>query len=305
MVNGALYGTLRGAWVDALAARPRQKSKRRRGAGSGQFRYFESEAGWIRYYDSGGNKPPLMTAPDGPCAIEHYAELIRDLSGQFRVICLDMPGNGFSFPAIGYGFGLEQTSNMLLELLDHLQVDRTILAFTCANSLFAINLVQRFPQRVTHLVLAQIPSLAGMLDWKRYNIPRPLTVPVLGQCLGKLWKYKLASGWFSLALPRQSEFKPDLRQQALAVLQGGGCFCLSSLVQAASHYREAQLLGVECPVLMVYGDQDYSHRHSRFESLRETIPQARLIAYPGCGHFPNLERREDYVRDLKGFVMEY
>lgn len=291
-----------GSWVDTCMALPFRSSRRKQGSQGGEFQYITTSAGLLRYVDTGGDKPPLLTTPDGPCVIEHLRELIRDLSHDFRVICFDMPGMGFSFPAWRYDFGTKATTDCIAELMDHLCVSKVILAFTCANGLFAMNFAKQYPARVSHLILGQTPSLAGLLNWKHYNIPKLLTLPVAGQILGGLSKRQLAMKWFSLSLPRESEFKTAFQQQAVEAMSHGGCFCLPSLVQAAVRVEAEETKGVQCPVLMVYGDADFSHRHTDFNGLLETIPEAKLIAYPGCGHFPNLERRADYVADVKQFV---
>src|SRR5258707_2393635 len=111
------------------------------------MRYVETAAGRLRVLDTGGGKPSLVLTPDGPCVIEHYDGLIRSFAERFRVVCFDMPGLGFSFPSRGYAFGVAETADAIVALLDALSIPKASFAFTCANGCFAMNLAVRYPQR--------------------------------------------------------------------------------------------------------------------------------------------------------------
>lgn len=292
-----------GTIVDTFLSYPNRKRKRDTGKRDPAFGYVNTYAGYIRILDSGGNKPVLLTIPDAPCVIEHHRALIDQLSDSFRVICFEMPGSGFSFPSRKYSFEIPETADLILEVLDRLNVEQAALAFTCVNGLHAMNFAARFPDRVSHLTLAQIPSVAGMRDWTGHNIPSPLRMPYVGQIAGRLFAKTLTERWFSMSLPRPSEHMEPMTNIALENMGSGGCFCLSSIVQGAERTPDDAMLGASAPTLMIYGDTDYSHRHTDFTKLTDTVPQATVKKYEGCGHFPHLERTADYVSDLKKFVL--
>lgn len=254
------------------------------------MRYLETHAGPLRAMDTGGSKPALVLTPDGPCVIEHYDVLIKRFSEQFRVICFDMPGIGFSFPSRGYRFGIAETADIIVELLDALSVPRAAFAFTCANGFFAMNLAKRYPHRVSHLVLAQTPSFDDMRKWTDRNIPKLLRVPYVGQAVSAVKAEYLATRWFNRALPRGSQHKSDFVARARNALQAGGCFCLASLVQGLLRSQHDDLRDVRCPTLAIHGDSDFSHKQTDFTSITDLIPHAQVVAFRGCGHFPNLER---------------
>lgn len=293
---------MNGSIVDTLITLPRRRRARARGASESGFGFIETNAGQLRFVDTGGNKPVVLTTPDGPCVIEHYRELIKELSANFRVICFDLPGFGFSFPSSRYGFGRDETTDAIVELLDALSVSRAIVAFTCVNGLTAMDLAKRHADRVSHLVLAQTPSADGMRKWADRNIRSVLRVPYVGQIAGAIGARYLATHWFNLSLPKNSEHKPCLVKRARHAVETGGCFCLASLVQGSLRSPDEAVLGVACPTLMIHGDNDFSHKHTDFQSLTGTIPHARIITFEGCGHFPNLERCPDYVEHLQRFV---
>ena len=293
---------MNGAVIDTLITSFGRVAARKRGAQELNLRYIRTKAASLRVSDTGGNKPVLVLTPDGPCVIEHFDALIKDFSENFRVVCFDMPGTGFSFPNHGYRFGIAETADAVVELLDALSIAKAAFAFTCANGFFAMNLAKRYPQRISHLVLAQTPSFASMRGWADRNIPGLLRVPYLGQAVTALKVEHLATRWFSRALPRGSENKTTFVAHARKALQSGGCFCLASLVQGMFQIQDDDTSGVQCPTLAIYGDSDFSHKLTKFHSIIESIPHARVLQFEGCGHFPNLEQASRYVDHVKQFL---
>jgi pimeloyl-ACP methyl ester carboxylesterase len=294
---------MNGAIVDGFLTSFRSARARKRAARAPGMRFVRTRGGQLRVIDTRGNKPALVLTPDGPCVIEHYADLIGRFSGRFRVICFDMPGIGFSFPKLGYGFRIAESADLIVELLDALSVPKAAFAFTCANGFFAMNLAKRYPQRVSHLAVAQTPSFEGMRRWADNNIPGLLRVPLLGQAVAAIKAEFLATHWYDLALPRGSEHKGGFAAQARNALHGGGCFCLASVVQGLLQANDDDIRGIQCPTLAIHGDKDFSHRGTDFHAITGAIPHAQVVAFPGCGHFPNLERSAEYVDQVQRFLL--
>ena len=295
---------MNGAIVDSFLTSFRRARARKRGARESIIRYVRTRAGPLRVMDTGGAKPPLVLTPDGPCVIEHFGALIEGFSEQFRVVCFDMPGVGFSFPSYGYQFGVSETTDVIVELLDAVSIGKAAFAFTCANGFFAMNLAKRYPQRVSHLVLGQTPSLDAMRKWADRNIPKALRIPFVGQAVTAVRAEFLATRWFDRALPRGSEHKSGFVARAQAALHEGGCFCLASVVQGMLDIDEDEVRGVGCPTLAIHGDSDFSHKHTDFHSITDPIPHAQLVSFKGCGHFPNLERVSEYAEHVRRFVQQ-
>lgn len=291
---------IHGTVMDTLLTLPKRGKRR-----NSSDKFIDTTAGQLRYVDTGGDKPVLLTTPDAPCVIEHHQALTGILSNDFRVVIFEMPGCGRSFPSATYGFTAAETANAIKELLDALNIEQAALAFSCVNSLHALNFAQRFPHRVNHLALVQIPSVASFREqWVADNIPKPLTIPVVGQLIGQLTAEKLSDKWFDVSLPRPSDYRLPFKKLSHESLHAGGCFCLSSIVQGALRSPNADMLGAAVPADMVYGNEDFSHRNSNFQTFSDTMPLATITEYTGCGHFPNLERPEEYAGHLRGFILE-
>jgi len=265
--------------------------------GTPPTRRIETPAGVVRVYDSGSNLPCVVMAPDGPNVIEHYAVLISLLSEKFRVVCFDMPGFGYSHPKPFYRHSLDQGAHAILGVLRRLGIKRATLAFSCANGFYALRAAKLAPRRITNLVLSQTPSLSAMHAWTDRVIPRLLRVPVAGQVGAWLFRRKAAASWYGMALPRTTEAR-CFREQALAALNTGACFCLAGVVQGLAKESIASLQGTTVPCTMIWGDGDHSHRPTDPYSLHECVPGADIVHFQDCGHFPDLEQPVRFARVL-------
>lgn len=292
-MNGALLDH----WLSSLQGGQTQKRSLGR-----EMALVPTSAGLLRVLDSGGDRPAILLTPDGPCVIEHYLELIETLRDSFRVICFDMPGFGFSFPGRRYRLGIEETADAIIELMDASSVSSAILAFSCANGFFALNLALRYPDRVNGLILSQTPSLDSMRRWADRIVPKPLHIPFVGQIAMAAAAKRFAGGWFDIALPRDSEQKTFFIERAQQAVSAGGRFCLASLVQGLAQGENGDVQTVDCPVLAIHGDKDFSHKHTDFSSLKTHIPHARLDTFEGCGHFPDLERQDHFSGLVRRFA---
>ncbi|HTD02562.1 alpha/beta hydrolase [Undibacterium sp.] len=267
------------------------------------LRYVATPHGLVRTFDTATGKPCVLLVPDGPNVIEHYGRLIQLLKDDFRVVCFDMPGFGFSLPDAAYRHSLDQGAQAVLQVMDALDIPSATLAFSCANGLYAIRAACIAPGRVNSLFLAQTPSLRAMHAWTSRMIPWPLRVPVLGQLLAWLFRKKLAHAWYRTALPKNTDSAP-FREIAGRAFAAGGCFCLAGVVQGLIKETPAAVAGVEIPCTMLWGSLDKSHRQTAPESLLDCVPHAEIIRMDGCGHFPDIEQPERYAQLLMAHMQK-
>lgn len=264
-------------------------------------RNISTPVGSVRIYDSAtdnrSTKPCVILVPDGPNVIEHYDALIALLTPHLRVVCFDMPGFGFSLPQSNYAHSLNQGAQAVLGVMDALKIDTATLAFSCANGFYALRAAQTAPQRITRLVLSQTPSLTAMHAWTSRVVPWPLRVPVLGQLAGWLFKRKAARSWYGIALPRSTDAAP-YQEKTLNAFNSGACFCLAGVVQGLAREAPASLHGVTTPCTIVWGALDHSHKYTQPQSFIDCAPQADIVHFADCGHFPDLEQPARYAQVL-------
>ncbi len=247
-----------------------------------------TDYGDIRVLDTNESKPVILCVPDAPNVIEHHLTLIKELSKNFRVICFELPGVGFSYPNHRYDYSMVKASRLIINVMDILKVPRAALAFSCSNGFYAIKTAELFPDRVSQLFLSQTPSLNSMNEWSRSAIPNILKYPVIGQLSNLLLDKKLAKIWYKYSLPKDAD-ATEYQNIALNSLNTGGCFCLSGLVQGLKKDLSVSLELLETPSTLIWGKKDYTHRKTNNQSLLEHIPNCEIIEFENSGHFPDLE----------------
>ena len=256
--------------------------------------YISTDYGTVRLFDTGGDKPALISVPDGPNVIEHHLNLIEKLSKNFRVICFEFPGFGFSRPTLSYDYSISTSAALILNVMDILEIDRAALSFSCSNGFYAIKAAEMAPDRISWLFLAQTPSLLSMKKWTTDAVPKILTLPIIGQITNAVMEKKLAHIWYHYALPKNID-KSGYRETALHSLKNGGCFCLSGLVQGLQREIGASLQALDVPATLFWGKKDHTHRNTDGHTITEHLPHCEVIEFDNCGHFPELENPDRYV----------
>lgn len=251
--------------------------------------------GVVRALDTGGHKPAILNIPDGPNVIEHHQELIAKLSKNFRVICFELPGLGFSYPNSIYDYSFPKASKLIINLMDILKVDKTALAFSCSNGLYAMKTAELFPERINRLFLSQTPSLHSMNKWTEDAIPKILKYPLIGQLVNLFSAKKFARVWYKYALPKTTDIS-KYQNTALNSLNNGGCFCLSSLVQGLDKEKNTTIKVMDIPSTLIWGTKDYTHRKTNNKSIKEHLPNCEIVEFNNSGHFPELEETDRYVQ---------
>ncbi|HSW26231.1 MAG TPA: alpha/beta hydrolase, partial [Burkholderiaceae bacterium] len=67
----------------------------------------------------------------------------------------------------------------------------------------------------------------------------------------------------------------------------------------------AEVDRIECPVLLVTGDEDVVAPPQAVRAMAEKLHRARsvhVVVLPRCGHWTPVERPEECARELRGFL---
>ena len=85
--------------------------------------------------------------------------------------------------------------------------------------------------------------------------------------------------------------RPGTRAAALAAIRG------QSYREVEGRYRT-----IDKPVLLLWGREDRVTPLAIGERLSRELPNAKLVVYPGCGHFPMIEAEKPSTRELAAFL---
>lgn len=211
--------------------------------------------------------------------------------GRYRVIRYDLRGHGKSVapgePYTGY--------DDLRSVLDALGISRATLIGLSAGSELAVNFAIAYPDRVTRLVLAA-PGLGG------YKVPPlPWLQPVLeaaaagdGERAARLWAETPI-----MAIRSNSSATPVVTS---LVMSNARLWTSRRTEQPLSPPAVSRLSEINCPVLVIVGDQDLPHIREIAGVITRGVPGARLVVIPGAGHIVNLDAPGPFNNAVEAFL---
>lgn len=253
------------------------------------------------YHDAGGGPPVLLIHGSGPgvSAWANWRGVLPALAATGRrAIAPDIVGFGYTERPPGFSFDRESWVGHLVGFLDALGLDRVSIIGNSFGGALALWLATRHPQRVDRLVLM---GSAGT--------PFPLT-----SGLDAVWGYEPSERNMRRLLEifsfDRSYLGPDLaRLRYQASIRPGAHESYAAMFPAprqravdALALDDATLRTVPHETLIVHGREDNVIPLEASLRLHELIPRSRLHVFGRCGHWTQIERREEFLHLLGGFL---
>jgi pimeloyl-ACP methyl ester carboxylesterase len=239
------------------------------------------------YRIAGGGTEGLLLLPGAVGGGEAYFALAESLSGELRSILIEYP----------IVTGLDEMLSSLAGLLEREGIERTAVLGSSFGGMVAQAFRLRFPERTSRVVLSSTgpPDSARASRNERWlallrHVPMPLVRALLRLLIRKLLS----------RVPREREFWQKYYERALRGL---------SREQLESQYRVAIDFDLDCEapgppgeILLLEGSEDsVASRRSR-EALKSAYPGARVHTFEGAGHGLLLERPEEWLSVVAGFL---
>jgi pimeloyl-ACP methyl ester carboxylesterase len=202
-------------------------------------------------------------------------------------------------PGFGQSGGFDQIDNVedmafhYVELLDALGLEQVMLGGVSLGGWIAAEFAARWPERVAKLWIADAPGLwvesEPLPDLFRYMQDRDK--------LRELLFHDPHGYMASLVIKDQ----PD-EQQMLNAFQA--MTVLARLVWERPYDPKlaARLHRVQCPTLLLWGENDRLVPPSYGGAYKQCLPQAVFKRIPQCGHLPMFEKEDEFVGALLEFL---
>lgn len=276
----------------------------------GQGSLIETRAGVLEYAVA-GDGPPLMMIHGTGGGFDQgllFAAALRQRG--FRIIAPSRFGYlGSSFPDDA---SPAHQSDALVDLLDHLGIDRLPMVGGSAGALTAAEFAVRHPDRCSHLGLLVPAANLTMRDPVVFTGPQRLAVnAVLGSDFWFWSLTRLAPGQMIRTLlatdPALLEQVPDAeRHRALAILNQ--IFPISRKVNGlrtdgywAGTPTQTAHDRIAVPTLILSCEDDLFGTAATARLLAERIPDAEVTVYPTGGHIW-LGHDDEVAERIAGFI---
>lgn len=215
----------------------------------------------------------------------------------WRVIAPDLRGYGSSGLA-GDKTTLEVFARDQLALLDHLGIERAVIAGLSMGGQIVMEICRLAPTRVLGIVLAA-------------------TFPRAETALGKQQRFATAerlleegmAAYATEMLPkmlaaRSIQATPHVAEHVLRMMRGtppaGAAAALRGRAERPDYTTVLERL--DCPALIVVGDEDTFTTRQDAERMHTLLKGSRLLWLPGVGHMPSLEQPQAFNAALADFL---
>lgn len=253
--------------------------------------------------DSGPRDAPAVLLLHGFGASLHtWEDWAQTLQRQYRVIRIDLPGNGLSSPDPTGDYSDARSHAVIVALLDKLGVERTTVVGNSIGGRIAWTFAARHPERMAKLVLVspdgfaspgfeygKAPDVPLMVEAMRYTLPKWLLKPSLAPAYANpaVMTDALATRYHDLMLG------PGTREAMIA-----------RMAQTVLVDPLPLLRSIAAPTLLLWGDKDALIPIANAADYLKALPHARLETLPGVGHLPQEEAPEASARLLVAFLAE-
>jgi len=248
-----------------------------------------------------GTGLPIVLWPSLFCDASQWRHQVDEFARDHRLLLVDGPGHGGS-EAPRSPFTLEECARATVEILDHAGIDRAVLAGLSWGGMTSMRVALQAPKRVAALVLIDTSADAE----RRLEKIRIRGLELLFHRLGFLGVIEGAIIKALVGRTTRRE-RPEVGADLAARFRAWDAEGLARAVRAVILDRPSilrDLSRIECPTLVILGEEDEATPPACSERIARRIPGARVARIPRAGHLSALESPMEVNRAIRSFLAE-
>ena len=262
----------------------------------------------VRYAVAGEGPAVLLVHGLASSMITWYCNMDALADAGYQAIAIDLPGYGDSGLADHLDFEPESAARFLANFTSELGIERFSVVGNSAGGLIAGVTALEYPDRVEKVVLAASAGLGRRVSWPL----RIISVPLLGELIYKphlLGKAAIVKRIFFRPpaflddiLPEMFRVRclPHAPQVMLRSVRSG----VNLLGLRRKHHIVDRLRDLQAPLLAVWGEEDLVIPPVSAEEVSRALPRSTVHVLPECGHWPHMEKPEEFNRILTDFLSQ-
>ena len=219
-----------------------------------------------------------------------------DYLNEFSILTYDLLGHGKT-PCDKDKLGLRDFSNQLLELLDHLKIEKINLIGFSLGSLIALDFSSHFQKKVEKLILIGT-------TYKRSNKERSLVLDRYNQAkLNKPISKQALKRWFSDKYLEDNPETYDLFMKILNKEQKNHKNFLKAYELFANHYDDLEAIKkIDKKTLIMTGSDDVGSTPAMSRELVKDLVNSTYIEIQNGKHLCSIECADDVNMKIKNFI---
>jgi 3-oxoadipate enol-lactonase len=220
---------------------------------------------------------------------------VEALARDYRIITPDLRGFGKSMATDGSAVSMDRYADDVVEVLDHLKVDRAVVGGISLGGYVALSLALRHPKRVGGLILANTRAGADNPDWASFREALVRDVEARG---ASAVVENYGDKPFRNACP--VEIKEYVREMILRQPPSGLASGTRGMAQRPD--RLPQLRDIRVPTLIISGTEDNYIPSSEGERMHRAIAGSRFVDIPHGGHLSNIDSAPAFNAAVREFL---
>lgn len=255
--------------------------------------YAAVSFGQIHYrYAGGGDKPVLVLLHQTPSTSEMYAELMQELSGDFRLLAPDTPGSGLS-DALPGDLSVASLADAFAEFLDEIGVNRCYVFGHHTGAAIAAELSARFPKLVAAVALSGPTLLDDELRARVRSMATAIPVAVDGLHFEMMWD--------RIAAKDSEAPLPIIVRETINGVRLGDRY-LEMYEAVIDHDFEQAAKTTACPALVFAGTKD--PLFGKLDDVCNMLPQGSRATIEGARTFVCETHKVEVAGLLRDFFPE-
>jgi 3-oxoadipate enol-lactonase len=252
----------------------------------------------VSYTDEGQHESPVIIFIHGfPFNKSMWNLQQEELKENYRVITYDIRGHGNSDAGTGE-FSIELFVKDLLNLMDELKIDKTVLCGLSLGGYIALNAVENYPERFNALILSDTQCTADTPEAKEKRIKAIESINKAGveKYADESIKNLFSPESFML---RKAEIAA-VREMIVKTSEQSLCNTLNAL--SVRKETCSKLTEIKMPVLILVGKEDKITPPAAAQFMFEKIRGSFLKIIEHAGHLSNLENPGEFNIQIKKFI---
>ena len=268
-------------------------------------RFVEVESvGRVHYQEKGTGKA-LVLIHGNNSSVYSWKDVFDELAKDYRIIALDLKGFGFTAKPEG-DYRVETQAALIMNLLDQLKIERATLCGSSMGGAVALSAAIKYPQRVESLILVGSSAFNVGASGGASLAPAYVRWPYVGAAVTALalTSDSLVRDGLRKSFYDESKVTDERVAAYYRPLRTRGGQRAARLVRDRRNYSsiENSLDKIRQPALLIWGAQDRLNLLADGRRLHSKLAGSQLTVYNNCGHLPQEEMPERFVRDVSEFI---
>ncbi len=231
----------------------------------------------------------------------NWTRLANELTDEFNVYAIDLPGHGDSSKPLDLGYGFQDQVSHLSEILKALDIRQAHMMGNSMGGAITALYAATYPQQIRTAVLF---NPAGIFEYESELVglvkegDNPL-IPTEEGDFKRLIDFALEKKPFVPwpiydVMEEKAIANQEVNKVIFAAIRDSGY---------KSGFRQA-ITRIQAPVLVVWGTEDRVINYRNAEVFVKQIPDARKALLAGVGHAPMVEVPEESAQLFREFLAE-